>query len=80
MSSRWSALAATALLATCVPAFAADTASGSVTVQKLGPISPKFAAAYLVRDQRNARNTQVEILLADVAINAKRFRRRSTRT
>jgi hypothetical protein len=49
---------------------AADSASGTVTSQKLGTISPKFAAAYLVRDQSNARVTQTEILLADVPIDA----------
>jgi hypothetical protein len=52
-------------------AAATDTASGAVTVQKLGAISPKFAAAYLVRDQRNARNMQVEILLAESPLDAR---------
>jgi hypothetical protein len=49
---------------------AADSASGTVTAPKLGTISPKFAAAYLVRDQSNARVIQTEILLADVPLDA----------
>src|SRR6187401_913907 len=49
---------------------AADSASGTVAAPKLGTISPKFAAAYLVRDQANARITQTEILLAEVSIDA----------
>ena len=40
-------------------------------MQKLGAISPKYAAAYLVRDQRNARTTQIEILLAETAVDPK---------
>src|SRR4029453_8777421 len=50
-------------------AYAANTASGSVDVQKIGAISPKFSAGYLVRDQRNARTTQTEILLSEVTID-----------
>jgi hypothetical protein len=50
-------------------AYAANTASGSVDVQKVGTISPKFSAGYLVRDQRNARTTQTEILLSEVTID-----------
>jgi hypothetical protein len=50
-------------------AYAANTASGSVNVQKVGDISPKFSAGYLVRDQRNARTTQTEILLSEVTID-----------
>jgi len=57
-------------VSTAHTAEAADTASGAVTVQKLGAISPKYAAAYLVRDQRNARATQIEILLAESPIDA----------
>src|SRR5262245_40341192 len=49
--------------------FAADSASGSVTVQKLGAISPKHANAYVVRDMRNPRQTRTEILLSDVAVD-----------
>jgi len=59
---------------------AADTASGSFSAAPMTPgarvdtranttISPRFAIAYLVRDQRNARNQQVEVLLTDVAVD-----------
>lgn len=66
---RWMG-ACVAVLATTTAAFAADSASGSVTVQKMGAISPKFAAGYTVRDQRNARTTLTEILLSEAPINA----------
>jgi hypothetical protein len=69
MFTRSMALIALAV-STAHTAEAADTASGAVTVQKLGAISPKYAAAYLVRDQRNARATQIEILLAESPIDA----------
>jgi hypothetical protein len=69
MSSRWPAFVLTACLGLPLPASAADTASGAVTVQKLGAISPKHAVAYLVRDQRNARTTQTEILLSEVPVD-----------
>jgi hypothetical protein len=57
------------MLSLAVHAHAANTASGSVDVQKVGTISPKFSAGYLVRDQRNARTTQTEILLSEVAVD-----------
>lgn len=59
-----------------LPAFAgaADQASGKVEVQKVGTIAPKHAAAYLVRDGRNARNTQTEILLSDLPVDAAELR------
>src|SRR5258706_14375308 len=69
MSSRLSALLAGAALSMSAPAYAANTASGSVNVQKVGAISPKFSAGYLVRDQRNARTTQTEILLSEVTVD-----------
>jgi len=50
-------------------AYAANTASGTVDVRRVGTISPKFSAGYLVRDQRNARTTQTELLLSEVAVN-----------
>jgi hypothetical protein len=62
-------LVGSALLLVSVQALAANTASGSVDVQKVGTISPKFSAGYLVRDQRNARTTQTEILLSEVTID-----------
>ena len=43
-------------------------ASGTVK-SATGTISPKFATAYLVRDQRNPRQSTVELLLTDVAVN-----------
>src|SRR5207237_5860088 len=70
MTSRVSVLAFASAMSLSLPVSAADTASGAVTVQKLGAISPKYAAGYLVRDQRNARTTQTEILLSEVPINA----------
>src|SRR5215218_1971303 len=71
MALRTSALVLLAAWLMTASAFAADTASGTVTVQKMGAIAPKYAAAYLVRDQRNARTTQVEILLAESAVDPK---------
>lgn len=46
----------------------AGTASGAFKPKKGSAISPKHAVAYIVRDQRNARNKQVEVLLTDVPI------------
>jgi hypothetical protein len=69
MRSRLSGLLAGAALLMSTQAYAANTASGSVDVQKVGAISPKFSAGYLVRDQRNARTTQTEILLSEVTID-----------
>lgn len=70
MSRHSSAIALIAGLCFSQTVSAADQASGAVTVKKLGAISPTHAAAYRVRDQRNARTTQTEILLTDVAVNA----------
>jgi hypothetical protein len=69
MRSRLSILMLVALATFSRPAFAADTASGSVVVQKDGTISPKFVTAYQVRDQRNARTSQIEVMLTDVALD-----------
>ena len=69
MTLRVSVLVAGSILALSVHAHAANTASGSVDVQKVGTISPKFSAGYLVRDQRNARTTETEILLSEVMID-----------
>ncbi len=55
--------------AVALPVAAADSASGSVVVKKDGTIAPRHAAAYTVRDQRNARTTRTEVLLADVAFD-----------
>ena len=71
MRPQSSALALIACLCCLCPlASAADQASGEVTVKKLGAISPTHATAYHVRDHRNARATQTEILLTDVAVDA----------
>ena len=69
MTSRVLVLVASAVLMLNPHAYAANTASGSVNVQKVGDISPKFSTGYLVRDQRNARTTQTEILLSEVTID-----------
>jgi hypothetical protein len=69
MRSGLSALVAGTALSMSAQAYAANSASGSVNVQKVGAISPKFSAGYLVRDQRNARTTQTEILLSEVTVD-----------
>jgi hypothetical protein len=69
MTSRLSVLAASVALSMSAQAHAANTASGSVTVQKVGAISPKFSAGFVVRDQRNARTSQTEILLSEVTVD-----------
>jgi hypothetical protein len=69
MTSRLAMTVAAATLAMATQAYATNSASGSVDVQKVGAISPKFSAAYLVRDQRNATTTQTEILLSEVTID-----------
>src|SRR5215471_16698821 len=69
MTSRISVLVAGSILVLAAHVHAANTASGSVDVQKVGTISPKFSAGYLVRDQRNARTTETEILLSEVMVD-----------
>ena len=69
MKPRVTVLVASAVLLVSAHAHAANSASGSVDVQKVGTISPQFSAGYLVRDQRNARTTQTEILLSEVTID-----------
>jgi hypothetical protein len=51
----------------------AGPASGTVK-SKTGAIAPKHAIAYVVRDGRNARNSRIELLLTDVAVDAGRLR------
>lgn len=46
-----------------------QTASGTFDVQPGGSITPKVAAAYLVRDQFNPRETEVEIILSTAPVN-----------
>src|SRR5262245_7586512 len=47
----------------------AQTASGSFESQPEGRITPKVAAAYVVRDQFNPRQTQIEVVLSTAAID-----------
>jgi hypothetical protein len=47
----------------------AQTASGAFKVQPGGSITPKVSAAYLVRDQFNPRQNQVEIVLSAVSVD-----------
>jgi hypothetical protein len=74
MSTRWLSLS-TGLFAlsasVLVGAQAPGTASGSFTSQKMGTIAPKHAVAYLVRDQFDARTTEVEILLSEAPVDGK---------
>ena len=56
------------LLFTVATSAAAGPASGTVK-SATGVISPKFATAYVVRDQSNPRQTIVEVLLSEVAVN-----------
>lgn len=70
MRLRLGTLAVIGSLLTGVAVANAGQASGSVKVEKTGTISPTHAAAYLVRNPRNARTTVVEILLSDVSIDA----------
>ncbi len=46
-----------------------QTASGAFNVQPGGSITPTVAAAYLVRDQFNPRETEVEIVLSTAPVN-----------
>jgi hypothetical protein len=71
MSLHTSALTAAVVAAVVLgsSAHVANSASGSVTTDKLGAIKVSYATPYLVRDQRNARNTRTEILLTDVAVD-----------
>lgn len=46
-----------------------QTASGAFNAQPGGSITPKVAAAYLVRDQFNPRETEVEIVLSTAPVN-----------
>jgi len=61
------------MLAVSAGPVVAGPASGMVK-SKTGAITPKHAVAYVVRDGRNARNTRVELLLTDVAVDAERLR------
>src|SRR4051794_36230722 len=59
-----------ALLAMLCPVIAlGGEASGQFTAGKRPPIKPKYAAAYETRDQRDARNTAVEVVLSEEPID-----------
>jgi hypothetical protein len=49
---------------------AANQASGTVTTSTLGAIKITSAVGYRVRDQRDARRVQTEVLLTDVPVDA----------
>lgn len=74
MSFRTWSVALAVGLALQTPASAADKASGTVNVQKMGVITASNATAYVVRDSRHARTNQTEILLTDVAVDATELR------
>jgi hypothetical protein len=47
----------------------AQTASGAFTSKPEGSITPKVAAAYVVRDQFNPRQRQIEVILSATAVD-----------
>jgi len=47
----------------------AQTASGTFRSQPEGSITPKVAAAYVVRDQFNPRESEIEVILSDTAVD-----------
>ena len=55
-------------LASSAPA-SAQTASGAFKSQPEGSITPKVAAAYVVRDQFNPRQNQIEVILSTAAVD-----------
>ena len=59
-----------AVLFLASPALAsAQTASGAFKSQPEGSITPKVAAAYVVRDQFNPRQSQIEVILSTAAVD-----------
>src|SRR5207247_3671630 len=63
------ALLIAAAVAASGSALAGD-ASGQFTVDHHPPIRPKFASAFEVRDQRDARKRAVEVVLSETPIDA----------
>ena len=57
-----------ALVLTAAAPAAAQTASGAFTAKPEGSITPKVAAAFVVRDQFNPRQRQVEVILSSTAV------------
>ena len=59
-----------AVLCLASPALSsAQTASGAFKSQPEGSITPKVAAAFVVRDQFNPRQTQIEVILSTAAVD-----------
>ena len=50
----------------------AQTAGGAFTAQPGGSITPKVSAAYIVRDQFNPRQTEVEVILSTAAVDVEK--------
>jgi hypothetical protein len=67
--ARYSVAFAAVALGVATSAYGADTASGTFNAPKIGTIAVSHAAAYTVPDQRDARSSETEILLADVPLN-----------
>ena len=59
---------ASLILATSALA-SAQTASGAFTAKPEGTITPKVAAAYVVRDQFNPRQSEIEVILSTTAVD-----------
>jgi hypothetical protein len=59
----------TALALTSTPPVHAQTAKGTFTAEPGGTISPKVAAAYVVRDQFNPRQTEIEVVLSPAPVD-----------
>ena len=59
-----------ALVAVIALPLIADDASGQFTASKHSPITPKYAAAFETRDQRDARKRVVEVVLSEAPIDA----------
>jgi hypothetical protein len=62
----------TCLAALCLASAAqssAQTASGTFEAQPEGRITPKVAAAYVVRDQFNPRQAEIEVILSTVTVD-----------
>ena len=57
------------LVLACSALASAQTASGTFTAKPEGSIAPKVAAAYVVRDQFNPRQSQVEVILSGKAVD-----------
>lgn len=68
MSRQSIGLAAVVVLVTSATA-SAQSASGAFTAKPEGSITPKVAAAYIVRDQFNPRESEIEVILSTTAVD-----------